>query len=115
MVARDVTGVQVCALPVVPCITIKVDVLSVEGSIGSLKVAVMVSLSGTLVSALAGPVAPRTGAVVSGATPVVKVQVMSVVSALPARSLAPVLIETVRSVERGGGNAGGEVAVPLGL
>src|SRR5437667_11689679 len=111
MVARDVTGVQVCALPVVPCITIKVDVLSVEGSIGSLKVAVMVSLSGTLVSALAGPVAPRTGAVVSGATPVVKLQLMSDVSALPARSLAR---SEERRVGKEGGawwSAGGEVKV----
>ena len=80
---------------VVPCMRVKVVVLIVEASIASLKEAVIVSLSGTLVSALAGPVAPRTGAIVSGARPVVKLQLMSEVSVLPARSLTPVLIAAV--------------------
>ena len=83
------------ATGVVPCIRVKVVVLIVEASIASLKVAVIVSLSATFVSALAGPVAARMGAVVSGAMPVVKLQLMSVVSALPARSFAPVLILAV--------------------
>ena len=49
----------------------------------------------TPVTVLAGTVALTVGAVVSGTTPVVKLQLMSEASALPARSLAPVLIVAV--------------------
>src|SRR5262245_56220198 len=78
-----------------PCIRMKVVVLIVDASIGSLKLAVIAGSSRTFVASLAGPVARRIGAVVSGATPVVKVQLTSEVSVLPARSLTPVLIEAV--------------------
>src|SRR2546428_237901 len=87
-----ITKKKVPATGVVPCIRVKVVVLIVEGSIASLNVAMMVWSSRTFVVSLAGPVAARTGAVESGATPVVKLQLMSLVSGLPARSLAPVLI-----------------------
>src|SRR2546425_1176348 len=46
----------------------------------------------TPVAMLAGTMALTVGAVVSGITPVVKLQTRSAVSGLPARSLAPVLI-----------------------
>jgi hypothetical protein len=78
-----------------PCVTVKLLVFMVDGSIASLKEAVIVSLSGTFVSELAGPVVPMAGAVVSGARPVVKLQLSSVLSGFPARSLASVLIVTV--------------------
>jgi len=70
----------------------------VEGSIASLKVAVMVWLIATPVAPSAGTlgsVALKVGAVVSGVAPVVKLQLMSVLSALPARSLAPVVTVAV--------------------
>src|SRR2546429_241990 len=67
----------------------------VKESIASLKVALMVWLIGTAVAALAGTVALTVGGVVSGVAPVVKLQTKSAASALPARSLAAVVIVAV--------------------
>src|SRR5207247_297492 len=103
------TGVKGC----VPWVRVKVFVLMVEGSIASLKETVMVSLSGTLVSALAGPVAARTGAVVSGATSVVKLQLMSLVSGLRARHSFPTRRSSDLVVSGARMSAGVKVAVPL--
>jgi hypothetical protein len=67
----------------------------VTGSIASLKAALMVWLIATAVAALAGTVAVTIGRVVSGVTPVVKLQLKSAASAVPARSRAPVLTVAV--------------------
>ena len=69
--------------------------LMVSGSIASLKVAAMFLLRATAVAALAGSVELTVGAVVSGVTPVVKLQLKPVASALPARSLTPVVMVAV--------------------
>src|SRR5437870_3575775 len=79
-------------------VTFKLAVLIVKGSIASLKVALMVWLIGTTVAPLAGTVALTVGGVVSGVAPVVKLQLKSVASALPARSLDPVLTVVVNVV-----------------
>src|SRR5688572_26843680 len=76
-------------------INFKVAVLMVRGSIASLKVALTVWLIGTAVAPWAGTVILTVGEVVSGVAPVVKLQLKSVAGALPARSLAPVVISTV--------------------
>src|SRR5947208_15388958 len=73
----------------------KLAVLIVKGFIASLKVALMVWLIGTAVAPLAGTVALTVGAVVSGVAPVVKLQLKSVASALPARSRDPIVIVAV--------------------
>src|SRR5437016_5515888 len=91
--------------------TLKLAVLIVKGSIASLKVAVMVWLIATAVAAAAGTVALTGGRVVSGVTPVVKLQLKSVASALPARSLAPVVIVAVYAVRGARALAGVKVAV----
>ena len=78
-----------------PCFNVKVRLVIVNGSIASLKVAVIFVLIATPVAALAGTVRLTVGAVVSGAAPVVKLHTKSLASALPARSLAPVVIVAV--------------------
>jgi hypothetical protein len=88
-----------------------VAVLIVKGSIGSLKAAVTLWLMATPVAALAGTVAPTVGAVVSRVAPVVKVQTKSVASALPARSLAPVVTVAVYVVSGARALDGVKVAV----
>src|SRR5204862_6361127 len=75
-----------------------VAVFSVKGSIASLKGVSMVGLMATAVAALAGTVALTVGGVVSGVAPVVKLQTKSAASALPARSLAAVVIVAVYAV-----------------
>src|ERR1043166_2898635 len=72
-------------------VTLKLAVLIVNGSIASLKVALMVWLIATAEAPLAGTVELTAGGVVSRVAPVVKLQLKSVASALPARSLAPVV------------------------
>src|SRR5213082_2189473 len=79
-------------------VNLKLAVLIVKGSIASLKVALMVWLIGTAVAALAGRVALTVGGVVSGVAPVVKLQLKSVASALPAKSLTPVVTVAVNVV-----------------
>src|ERR1043166_2146893 len=83
------------ATAVVPCFRVKVAELTVKGSIASLKAAVMVWLMATSVAKLAGTGAVTVGRVVSRVAPVVKVQLTSVGSGLPARSLASVVIVAV--------------------
>src|SRR5207253_1814863 len=92
-------------------INLKLAVLIVKGSIASLKVALMVWLIGTAVAASAGTVALTVGRVVSGVAPVVKLQLKSVASALPARSLAPVVTVAVYAVRGARLPAGVKVAV----
>jgi len=82
-----------------------------NGSIGSLKVALMVWLIGTAVATLAGTVELTIGAVVSRVAPEVKLQLKPVVSALPARSLAPVVIVAVCAVSGARALPGVKVAV----
>src|SRR5437016_6229490 len=79
-------------------VTLKLAVLIVKGSIASLKVALMVWLIATAVAPLAGTVAVTAGGVVSKVAPVVKLQLKSVASAVPARSLAPVVTVAVYTV-----------------
>src|SRR5439155_537880 len=98
--------VPVTAVPPGP-VTLKLAVVIVKGSIASLKVALMVWLIGTAVAPLAGTVALTVGGVVSGVAPVVKLQPKSVASALPARSLAPVVTVAV--------NVGSGARWPAGL
>src|SRR5438876_7608826 len=92
-------------------VTLKLAVLIVNGSIASLKVALMVWLIGTAVAPSAGTVALTIGGVVSGVAPVVKLQPKSVTSALPARSLAPVVTTAVNVVRGARVLAGVKVAV----
>src|SRR5213082_37879 len=92
-------------------VNLKLAVLIVKGSIASLKVALMVWLIGTAVAALAGTVTLTVGAVVSGVAPVVKLQLKSAASALPARSLAPVLTVAVYVVSGVRLPAGVKIAV----
>src|SRR5205807_2242582 len=92
-------------------VTLKLAVLIVKGSIASLKVALMVRLIATARSPLAGTVELTVGGVVSGVTPVVKLQRKSVAGALPARSLAPVVIVAVYAVRGARALAGVKVAV----
>ena len=65
----------------------------------------------TAVAALAGRVELTVGAVVSEVAPVVKLQMKSVASALPARSLAPVVTVAVYAVSGARLPAGVKVAV----
>src|ERR1041385_7747022 len=83
----------------------------VKGSIASLKVALMVWLIGTAVAASAGTVALTVGAVVSRVAPEVKLQLKSAAGALPARSLAPVVISAVYVVRGASALAGVNVSV----
>src|SRR6266699_822760 len=79
-------------------ITLKLAVLMVKGSIAALKVALMGWVIATAVAPLAGTVELTIGGVVSGVAPVVKLQLKSVASALPAKSLAPVVTAAVYMV-----------------
>src|SRR6266571_899578 len=92
-------------------ITLKLAVLMVKGSIASLKVALMAWLIATAVAPLAGTVTLTVGGVVSGVAAVVKLQPKSAASALPARSLAPVVIVAVNVVRGARALAGVKVAV----
>src|SRR5437762_130210 len=92
-------------------VTLKLAVVTVKGSIASLKVALMVWLIATAVAPLAGTVALTVGRVVSGVTPVVKLQLKSAASAVPARSLAPVVTVAVYVVRGARLTAGLKVAV----
>src|SRR6185369_4775570 len=91
--------------------TLKLAVLIVRGSIASLKVALMVWLTGTAVAPSSGTVELTAGGVVSGVAPVVKLQPKLVESALPARSMAPVVTVAVYVVRDARSLAGVKVAV----
>ena len=99
------------ATAVLPCFKVKLAVVIVKGSIALLKAAVMVWLIATAVAAAAGTVALTSGRVVSGVTPVVKLQLKFAASPLPARSLAPVVIVAVYAVRGARALAGVKVAV----
>ena len=70
---------------------VKVEAVMVSGSTGSLKTAIKAEEGEVFAAPLAGVVALTVGRVVSGAAPVVKVQLKLVCNALPARSLMPVV------------------------
>ena len=78
-----------------PARRLKVSVVTEDGSIGSLKVAVSAEVVATLVAPLEGLVPVTIGAVVSGAVPVVKVQVRGAPMGTPDRSLMPLVNVTV--------------------
>ena len=80
--ARLVVGAKLAVLPkyvtnpvtaVVPCLKVKVVESIVAGFITLLKVALIIFVTGTLISPLFGSVDITLGGIVSGATPVVKV------------------------------------------
>ena len=82
--------------------------------IASLKLAATLVFKATPLSLAAGLVELTVGAVTSGATPVVKLQVWALCKALPASSLAPVLTVAAQVVEAGSVAEGVNVAtLPL--
>jgi hypothetical protein len=113
LAGRLLDGVKVATLPLtayptVPVLavpaghaSVKLAVVRVSGSIASLKLAEISVLSATPVAPAAGTVELTVGAVVSGMAPVVKVQVKGLARALPATSLAPVVIVAVQMVLAG--------------
>src|SRR5439155_25131625 len=78
------------------CCDQSVSGVMVTGAIASLKVAAMFAVMPTRVAVMGGTVALTVGRVVLGVAPVVKLQLKPVGSALPARSLAPVVIVAVK-------------------
>ena len=87
--------VPVTAAPPVVVASVKLAVVIVELVIGSENVAETEELVATPVAPFAGEVADTVGGVKSGAAPVVKLQVKLANSALPAASLAAVVIVAV--------------------
>ena len=88
--------------------------VSVSAFMGSLKLAVMTVLIETAVAPATGLVELTVGAVTSGATPVVKLQLNAAMMALPAASCAPVPIRAVQMVLAGNTAEGVNVAtLPL--
>src|SRR6266566_2764969 len=98
------------AVPPSP-VTVKLAVLIVKGSIALLKAAAIFWLTGTPVAPLAGTVELTTGRVVSGVTPVVKLQLKLAASVLPVRLVAPVVIVAVYTVRGARKLVGVKVAV----
>src|SRR5438046_767619 len=92
-------------------VTLKLAVLIVNGSIGSLNVALMVWLIATAVAPLTGTVKLTVGGRVSGTAPVVQPQLKSAASVLPGRRVAPVVIVAVYEVRGARTLAGVKVAV----
>jgi hypothetical protein len=74
---------------------VKVALVIVVGSIASLKVALIVTLAGTVEAALAGFVLVIVGGVASGVKPVVKLQTKLAAIGMPVRSVAAVVIVAV--------------------
>jgi hypothetical protein len=117
---RAADGVNVAVLPVMltrPPIAVpseaarvKLAVVRVEFLIASEKVADTEEFSATPVSAFAGDMADTVGGVVSGTAPVVKFQVKLAASALPAESIAPVVMAAVYGVIASRGADGVKVA-----
>ena len=91
--------------------TVKVLVVMVSGSMALLNVAFSLLLTATKVAPLTGLVEVTVGGVVSGVAPVVKVHAKLLASALPARSLAPVVMVAVNKVLPASGLVGVKVAV----
>jgi hypothetical protein len=107
--ASDADGVKVAVVPVAPYetvpatgvapwATVKVVLVMVAGSIGSLNVAKTLALVAAPVAALSGSVLVTVGAVWSAVAPVVKLQVWSAASAEPEAALAPVVMVPVYAV-----------------
>src|SRR5450759_2243417 len=97
--ARFASGVKVAVEPlyetfpatgVATCFKVKVVAVRVDGSIGTLKVAVTILLRTTAVASVIGSVK-----VTVGAASVVNVNTISAASGLPATSVAPVVIVAV--------------------
>ena len=91
-------------------VKVKVVPLSVDGSIALLNVALIPAL-GAEVAPLAGVMSVIAGAVLSGPTPVVKVQVCAIASGFPAKSLAAVVIVAVNKTPVANALVGVNVAV----
>src|SRR5260221_14384104 len=91
-------------------VSVKVEALMVCGDIASLKVAWMAAVPPTPVAAGSGSVDATVGAVVSAVAPVVKVHAWPAASALPARSLAPVVMVAVNSGPAASAAVGRKVA-----
>lgn len=105
--ARFATGVSLAVLPLTLTVpltagppevgaTVKLEVVSVEFFMGSVKVTDIEEF--TAVPVVYGDMVDTCGAVVSGAPPVVKFQMKLAPSALPAASVAPVVTVAVNSV-----------------
>ena len=90
---------------------VRVLVVKLEGTMGSLKVAFMVLLMHTPELSLFGLTEVTVGAVVSSVPVVLKVQTLGVSIALPAKSVAAVLTVAVKAVLSANGLAGVKVAV----
>ena len=83
---------------VVPCIKVNVVVVTVNGFIGSLKVAEILPSIATPVAAVVGNVEMTVGGVLSAAAPVVKVHLKLLARFTPAKFSAPVVIVAVYRV-----------------
>jgi hypothetical protein len=119
--ARGADGVNVAVLPLtltrpltaVPSevfAKVKLALVSVAFVIASEKVADTEEFSATPIAPFAGDVADTIGGVVSGTAPVVKFQLKSAASALPAESVAPVVMVAVCGVIAANGAEGVKVA-----
>jgi hypothetical protein len=107
--ARLIAGVNLAVAPLMLTVpltiappevvaSVKVAVVSEEFVIASEKLADIEEFNAMPVAAFAGIVADTIGGVVSGATPVVKFQLKSALSALPLESCTPVVIVAMYSV-----------------
>jgi len=94
-----------------PARTMNVPAVTDDGSIASLKVTVSAEVVATLVAPREGLVAVTVGSVVSGAVPVVKVQIRGAAIGTPVRSLMPRVNCTVYVVVPLRGAVGENVAV----
>src|SRR5689334_3864411 len=91
------------------CVRMKVVFVSVAFVIASEKVADTAESSATPVAASAGETADTVGGVVSGTGPVVKLQVKSAASGLPAESSTPVVTVAVYCARASRGTEGVKV------
>jgi MFS superfamily sulfate permease-like transporter len=87
--------VPVTLIPLTVAFRVKDAVVIVAGFIASLKPTVTFRLVGTSTAVSVGDVTLTVGAMVSADTPVVKANEKLVAKALPARSVAPVVIVAV--------------------
>src|ERR1022692_2451610 len=98
-------------MAVPPCCRVKVEPLIVVGSIGSLKVTVRLLPVATPPVPFAGLVETATGRVVPTVAPVVKSHTKLLATALPERSLAPVVMVATKEVPGARVLDGAKVAV----
>ncbi len=78
-----------------PWVTVNVVEVIVAGSMASLKVALLFRLMPTPMATSIGSVETTVGAMVSATVPVVKVHVLPVAKAFPAKSVKPVVMAAV--------------------